>query len=160
MPAEVTHSSSNSTQTVERISFISQLESSYRFHLNYKIVDLITVIICFKVSSFSYFLQTLLISDCSAHKPHLIFFNRCFVFLNTFKEESLTKSSPFCWTRHIQLYFLTKRVVKDGKEICSVEDGIVYLVVSSGEKSRTSYNELEKVVKKHLDQEEADFPSI
>lgn len=147
-PAEVTHSSSNNTQTVERVSFTSQLESSSRFHLNHKTVDLITVIICLKVSSFPCFLQTLLISDCSAHKPYPVFFNRYIVFLNTFKEQSLTKSSPLCWTRQTQLNFLTKRMVKDG---------VVYLLVSCGEKCRTSYNEL---VQKHLEQEEADLPAI
>lgn len=132
---------------MERVSFTSQLESSSRFHLNHKTVDLITVIICLKVSSFPYFLQTLLISDCSAHTPYPVFFNRYIVFLNTFKEQSLTKSSPLCWTRQTQLNFLTKRMVKDG---------VVYLVVSCGEKCRTSYNEL---VQKHLEQEEADLPA-
>lgn len=81
--------------------------------------------------------------ESSAHKLYLIFFKRHFVFLYSFKEQSLTKLSPFCQTRRRQLYFLTKRMLKDREEICSVEDRVVFLALSSSKKCRTPHSELE-----------------
>lgn len=154
------HSNSNITQIVERQSFTSQLASYFLFCLNYKIFDVITVIICLEVFSFPYLLQTLLISNFSAYKPCLIF-KRHFIFLNNFEEQQLC-----LWQSHHHFaeqegdnFIFWQKGWWKREEVCSVEDKVVFLALSSQEKYRTPYTELESVKKKNWgDASEAELP--